>query len=52
MAELYFTISVIFRPGAPKISLYETDESDIKPVRDYVIGLPKPESKGVRITIH
>ena len=52
MAELYITTALLFRPGGPKLSLFETDESDIQFVRDFVMGFPKPDSKGVRVVVH
>ncbi|KAI0593108.1 cytochrome P450 [Biscogniauxia sp. FL1348] len=51
-AELYFTIAILFRPGAPELTLFETEECDVLPVRDYIIGLPRPESKGVRVLVN
>ena len=51
-AELYLTTALIFRPGGPKLSLFETDQSDIEIVRDVVIGLPKSDTRGVRVTVN
>jgi hypothetical protein len=51
MAELYLTTAILFRPNGPKLSLLETDESDIKFVRDFVMGFPKPESRGIRLLV-
>jgi hypothetical protein len=45
-------LAVIFRPGGPVFDLFETDESDIIQAHDYMIPLPKLESKGVRVLIH
>lgn len=52
MVELYATIAILFQPGAPKLSLFETDHTDVFPVRDYTIGLPKSESQGVRVLVN
>ncbi|KAF7596079.1 hypothetical protein BBP40_003341 [Aspergillus hancockii] len=52
LAELYLAVGILFRPGGPKLSLYETDESDVRLVRDYVVGFPKPSSKGVRVMVN
>lgn len=51
-AELNITVALLFRPGGPKMSVFETDESDILSVRDFVLGLPKPDSRGVRVVVH
>lgn len=51
MAELYLIIAIMFRPDGPKLSLFETDESDVQFVRDFVMGFPKPDSRGVRIVV-
>ncbi|KAI9368159.1 cytochrome P450 [Aspergillus egyptiacus] len=51
MAELYLTIAILFRPNGPKLSLFETDESDVEFVRDFVMGFPKQGSRGVRVTV-
>jgi hypothetical protein len=33
------------------MELFETDESDVKRVHDFVIALPKLDTKGIRVTI-
>ncbi|KAI1305537.1 cytochrome P450 [Xylaria venustula] len=50
-AEMYIATATLFRPNGPKLSLYETDESDVKIVRDYIMGFPKPGARGVRVTV-
>ena len=50
-AELFLTTAVIFRPNGPKLTLYETEESDIKIVRDFIMGFPKPGAGGVRVRV-
>lgn len=50
-AELYLTIAFLFRPNGPAFELFETDESDVRIKHDYFLGLPKLESKGVRVKI-
>lgn len=32
--------------------LFNTDESDVKPVVDSILGMPKPEGNGLRVTLH
>ncbi|KAL5402290.1 hypothetical protein PMIN03_010802 [Paraphaeosphaeria minitans] len=49
--ELYKTLSTVFRPGGPKLELFETDESDIVQAHDYIIPLPNLESKGLRVKV-
>ncbi|KAK8052037.1 hypothetical protein PG993_003422 [Apiospora rasikravindrae] len=50
-AEMYIATAALFGPGGPKMALYETDESDIKIVRDYIMGFPKPGTRGVRVRV-
>ncbi|KAI1496062.1 cytochrome P450, partial [Biscogniauxia marginata] len=47
-AEMYVFLGVLFRPGAHKMSL-ECDESDIVLIHDSDVGIPKHDSKGLRI---
>jgi hypothetical protein len=49
--QMYHTLAQLFRPGAPEIVLFETDESDVIPVHGMLFPLPKLSSKGVRATI-
>ena len=49
--ELYKTLSTVFRPGAPSLELFETDESDIVQAHDYIIPLPRLDSKGLRVKV-
>jgi hypothetical protein len=48
-AEIYQILAVLFRNGGPKFELYETDESDVKLVHDFVTPMPRLDSKGLRI---
>ncbi|KAK8080610.1 hypothetical protein PG997_008428 [Apiospora hydei] len=50
-AEMYIATAALFGPGGPKMTLYETDETDIKIVRDYIMGFPKPGTRGVRVRV-
>lgn len=50
-AELYLTTALVFRPGGPRLELFDTGEEDVRIVRDVVIGLPKAESRGVRVCV-
>ena len=44
-------LSALFRPGGPRIELFETDESDVIQAHGFLVPLPKLETKGVRIII-
>lgn len=49
--ELNILMALMFRPGGPNLQLYETDESDIMQTHDFLIPLPKLESKGFRVLV-
>ncbi|KAF4978236.1 hypothetical protein FZEAL_5341 [Fusarium zealandicum] len=49
-AELYMALAVMFRPSGPKMALFETDETDVIPVHDIFLAVPKLDSKGMRVT--
>ncbi|KAJ2984657.1 hypothetical protein NUW58_g5944 [Xylaria curta] len=49
IAEINWALAVLFRPNGPDLTLYETDESDITPVVDFHLPLPKLDSRGCRI---
>ncbi|KAI1498012.1 cytochrome P450 [Biscogniauxia marginata] len=51
MAEMSLILAVLYRPNGPKLELYETDESDVKQAHDFLIPLPKIDTKGVRALI-
>lgn len=50
-AELYLSLAIMFRPGAPKLALYHTEESDVYPNMDLFIVAPKPDTKGCRVVV-
>lgn len=50
--ELNLILSALFRPGGADFDMYETDESDVMPVHDMIVPLPKLDTKGVRIMFH
>lgn len=50
--EINLIISALFRPGGLDFDLYKTDESDVMPVHDLIVPMPKLDTKGVRILIH
>ena len=49
--EIYFTIAALFRPHGPVLQLYDTEETDVKPLHDFMLSLPKLDSKGLRVTV-
>ncbi|KAF2228480.1 putative cytochrome P450 [Viridothelium virens] len=51
-AEISLSIAVLFRPNAPRLELYETDETDTNHVHDFVVPLTRLGTKGVRVTVH
>jgi hypothetical protein len=51
LAEMSLVLAVLFRPGAPNLELFKTDESDVKQVHDFIIPLPRLSTKGVRVVI-
>ncbi|KAG8161928.1 hypothetical protein KVR01_007693 [Diaporthe batatas] len=49
MAEINFMLAALFRPGGPQFELFETDETDVIAVHDYIVPLARLDSKGVRV---
>lgn len=49
--EINFMLAVLFRPGGPSMEMYETTESDVKQLHDFMLPLPKLDTKGVRAII-
>ncbi|PGH23567.1 hypothetical protein AJ80_02347 [Polytolypa hystricis UAMH7299] len=45
------TIAQLFRPGAPRMLLHDTDESDITACRGFVTPLPAASSGGLRVIL-
>ncbi|KAK6206499.1 hypothetical protein LQW54_007681 [Pestalotiopsis sp. IQ-011] len=50
-SQLYIVLAILFRPGGHKMSL-DCDESDIVPIHDSDVGVPKPDSRGLRVRFH
>ncbi|KAL2818628.1 cytochrome P450 [Aspergillus granulosus] len=46
--EMYHTLAQLFCPGAPRIELYHTDESDVVPTIGLLFPWPRLDSVGVR----
>ena len=51
LAEMSLALAVLHRPNGPRLELFETDESDIIHVHDYVVSFPKLSSKGIRVLV-
>ncbi|KAI0187257.1 putative cytochrome P450 [Astrocystis sublimbata] len=51
LAELNWVLAVLFRPNGPKLSLYETEASDVTPARDFLSPLPRAGSRGCRVIV-
>lgn len=52
LAELSLALAVFFRPGGPRLELFESDTSDTNHVHDYVVPLPRLNTKGIRVTVN
>lgn len=50
-AELTILLAVLYQPNGPTLELFETDESDVAHIHDFVLPLPKLSTKGVRVLI-
>ncbi|KAE9368678.1 fusicoccadiene C-8 hydroxylase [Stipitochalara longipes BDJ] len=50
-AEISMVLAAIFGPNGVDLKLYETDASDVKPIHGFVVGLPKLDTKGVRVIV-
>lgn len=44
-------MAILFRPGGPKLEIFETDESDILQAVDFLMPLPKLDSRGTRVKV-
>lgn len=51
LAQLYLVVACLFRPGAPGLRLFESDESDVIPIHDLILPSPKLNSEGVRVKV-
>ncbi|KAI1394186.1 putative cytochrome P450 [Hypoxylon trugodes] len=50
-AEMFIVLGILFRPGGHRMSLNsdECDESDIALIHDSDVGIPKSDSRGLRV---
>lgn len=44
-------LAVLYRPNGPQFDLFKTDESDVRQAHDFLIPLPKLDTKGIRVLI-
>jgi hypothetical protein len=42
---------MLFRPNGLALELFDTNESDVVRAHDFIIALPKTDTKGVRIVV-
>ena len=49
--ESHLTVAHMFRPGAPRMTLHDTEDSDIMSVRGYIFSLPKIGARGLRVLV-
>ncbi|KAI0517899.1 putative benzoate 4-monooxygenase cytochrome P450 [Xylaria bambusicola] len=50
-AEMYILLGTLFRPDGHKMTLVNCDESDIIPIFDAEVGIPKYNSRGLSVRI-
>ena len=50
-AEINLALAVLYRPNGPTFELFDTDESDVILAHDFLVPLPKLDTKGVRILV-
>lgn len=48
-AEIYMTLAAVFRRF--ELELYETTREDVDVVHDFVLGMPRLDTKGVRVVV-
>ncbi|KAI0451110.1 cytochrome P450 [Xylaria acuta] len=51
MAEISYVLAVLFRPSGPKLELFETDESDVRQIHDFMVATAKLDTKGIRALV-
>ncbi|CAJ2504214.1 Uu.00g116080.m01.CDS01 [Anthostomella pinea] len=52
MAEIAYALAVLFRPSGPQLEVFETDESDVQLVHDFMVATSRLDSKGIRAIVH
>ncbi|KND86540.1 Trichodiene oxygenase [Tolypocladium ophioglossoides CBS 100239] len=51
-AEMNLALATLLRLGGPDLSLFETDESDVKQAVDFLMPVPKLDTRGTRVMVH
>ncbi|KAI2097396.1 hypothetical protein LOZ33_003366 [Ophidiomyces ophidiicola] len=49
--QLYHTLAELYRPGAPRLRLFQTDASDVVPKHGLLFPFPRLASVGVRVAV-
>ena len=44
-------LAIMFRPDGPRFRIHDTDESDVVLALDWVIPVPKADSRGTRVVV-
>ncbi|MDI1493376.1 MAG: hypothetical protein OHK93_005164 [Ramalina farinacea] len=50
-AEMYIALGILLRPGGPNMQIFETDESDVAQAVDFLMPVPKLDSRGTRVML-
>lgn len=50
-AEINLLLAVLFRPNGPFLELFETDETDVIQAHDFLLPVPKLDTKGIRVIV-
>ena len=51
-AELNLVIATLFRSSGPQLEIFESDESDVIQAHDFLIPLPRLDTKGFRVLVN
>ncbi|GAB1317090.1 Cytochrome P450 monooxygenase [Madurella fahalii] len=49
--QMHLAIAMLFAPNAPRLSLFETVETDVRPVRGAVMAMAEKGARGVRVVV-
>ena len=48
---MYIALGILLRPGGPNMQIFETDESDVAQAVDFLMPVPKLDSRGTRVML-
>ncbi|KOS20489.1 Trichodiene oxygenase [Escovopsis weberi] len=51
-ATIGLLLATMFRPGAPKCSVFETEAGDVLPMHDFAINTPRKGWRDMRVMVH